>query len=206
MKTESQEKLFYVYKNSNNKIIAKPTSGNQKNGKGLARSQTIKTGLKEYLLNGTINPDHSSYNIAIKKYLKDNYYLKGSNDTIIYPDEISKELFEGAKQQVVVNIFERDKNARRACLEEYGYSCFVCNFNFEHTFGSIGKNFIHVHHIKPLSEINKEYKVNPTKDLIPVCPNCHAMLHKKTPAYSLEELKAIIKKTHNKNLERNSLP
>ncbi len=195
MKTESQEKIFYVYKNSNDKIIAKPTSGKQKDAKGLARSQTVKTGLKEYFLNGTINPDHSSYNIAIKKYLKDNYYLKQSNDTIIYPNEISKDIFEGAKKQVIVNVFEREENARKACLEEHGYICFVCNFNFERTFGSIGKNFIHVHHIKPLSEINKEYKVNPIKDLIPVCPNCHAMLHKKSPAYSLEELKNIIIKS-----------
>ena len=52
----------------------------------------------------------------------------------------------------------------------------------------MGKNFIHVHHIKPLSEIDKEYKINPIQDLRPVCPNCHAMLHKKVPAYSIEEI------------------
>jgi len=115
--------------------------------------------------------------------------------TIIYPDDIDDNvLLEGAKKKVTVNFYERDPKARRTCLEHYGYNCYICKYNFEKHFGEIGKNFIHVHHIKPLSEINQEYKVNPIKDLIPVCPNCHAMLHKKAPAYSLEELKNIIKK------------
>lgn len=117
------------------------------------------------------------------------------NSPIIYPDDISNDtLFEGAKKKVTVNFYERDPKARNICLEHYGYDCYICKFNFEESFGKIGKNFIHVHHIKPLSEINQEYKVNPIKDLIPVCPNCHAMLHKKVPAYNLEELKEIIKK------------
>ena len=117
-----------------------------------------------------------------------------SNTSIIYPDDISDNvLFEGAKKKVTVNFYERDPKARNICLEHYGYNCYICKFNFEENFGEIGKNFIHVHHIHPLSEINQEYKVDPVKDLIPVCPNCHAMLHKKMPAYSLEEIKNILK-------------
>ncbi len=117
------------------------------------------------------------------------------NSLIIYPDDISDNvLFEGAKKKVTVNFYERDPKARNICLEHYGYNCYICKFNFEESFGVIGKNFIHVHHIKPLSEINQEYKVNPIKDLIPVCPNCHAMLHKKVPAYSLQEIKDKIEK------------
>ena len=117
------------------------------------------------------------------------------NISIVYPDDIDDNvLVEGAKKKVTVNLYERDPKARKACLEHYGYNCYICKFNFEKNFGKIGRNFIHVHHIKPLSEINQEYKVNPIKDLIPVCPNCHAMLHKKTPAYSLKELKDIINK------------
>jgi 5-methylcytosine-specific restriction protein A len=60
-------------------------------------------------------------------------------------------------------------------------------------YGEIGKNFIHVHHVKPLSEIDEQYKINPIKDLRPVCPNCHAMLHKRKPAYSIEEIQDKIK-------------
>jgi len=97
---------------------------------------------------------------------------------------------EGSSKIIYVNAYERNAKARKECLEEYGYTCSVCNFDFEKIYGSIGKEFIHVHHLKPLSEIGKEYQVNPIKDLRPVCPNCHAMLHKGNP-YNIEELQKV---------------
>ncbi|WP_422678748.1 hypothetical protein [Christiangramia echinicola] len=42
--------------------------------------------------------------------------------------------------------------------------------------------------------MRKEYNVDPIRDLIPVCPNCHFMLHKRTPAFTIEELKNMIKR------------
>jgi hypothetical protein len=51
-----------------------------------------------------------------------------------------------------------------------------------------GAGFIHVHHRKPLALIGRSYAVNPVKDLVPVCPNCHAMLHTQNPPLSVEEL------------------
>ena len=111
----------------------------------------------------------------------------------IYPDDIEdKNLFEGAKKQITVNAYERNSQARKECVEHYGTKCSICDFDFEKKFGDIGKGFIHVHHVKPLSEIDKEYKINPVKDLRPVCPNCHVMLHKKIPAYSIEEIRNFI--------------
>lgn len=83
--------------------------------------------------------------------------------------------------------------ARQECIEHFGLNCQVCDFNFKEKFGELGKNFIHVHHIIDISTIGKEYSVNPITDLIPVCPNCHAMLHKQEPAYSILELKNIMK-------------
>ncbi len=62
-------------------------------------------------------------------------------------------------------------------------------------YGQIGEGFIHVHHLKPLSEIGQEYEVDPIEDLRPVCPNCHAMLHRKKPPYTIEQLKDLIHKT-----------
>jgi 5-methylcytosine-specific restriction protein A len=61
--------------------------------------------------------------------------------------------------------------------------------SFEELYGIIGKGFIHVHHKKPLAGTRAEYKVNPPKDLVPVCPNCHAMLHTTNPPLGIEELK-----------------
>jgi len=43
-----------------------------------------------------------------------------------------------------------------------------------------------------ISSIGSEYELNPILDLIPVCPNCHSMLHKKKPAYKIDELKSFI--------------
>lgn len=103
---------------------------------------------------------------------------------------------EGARQQVYLTSYERNPRARSACLDFHGYSCIVCGFNFEKTYGEIGKNFIHVHHLKHLSEIGTEYVVNPVKDMCPVCPNCHAMLHRYTDEgfISIENLRGKIQK------------
>ena len=109
------------------------------------------------------------------------------------------ELFRSESETVrnqyfnTVNAFERNAKARSACIEHYGAKCIVCGFNFQEKYGEIGKDFIHVHHIKPLGEIGAEYKVDPINDLRPVCPNCHAMLHKRKPPFSINELRSIIK-------------
>ena len=126
-------------------------------------------------------------------------------DNTVYPDEIEdKDLFEGTKKQITVNAYERSSQARQECINEYGYICVICNFDFEKIYGEIGHNFIHVHHIKPLSEIDEKYKINPIEDLRPVCPNCHAMLHKRKPAYSIKEIQDKMEQiTYNKSLERN---
>lgn len=96
-----------------------------------------------------------------------------------YPDEVSDTLEEGKRKSVMVNIYERNPIARKQCIDHYGVLCQVCDLDFESVYGIVGKDFIHVHHIKPLHEIQHDYTVNPRQDLIPVCPNCHAMLHRK---------------------------
>lgn len=101
---------------------------------------------------------------------------------------------EGATKTISVNVYERNPQARNACLAAYGHSCSVCGFDFEKAFGEIGKGYIHVHHLRQLADIGTEYELNPVTDLRPVCPNCHAMLHRRRPAYTIEELLALRKK------------
>ena len=105
----------------------------------------------------------------------------GKSENIVFPETagIDEACYEGAVTQVQVNRYERNPEARAKCIAHYGAFCHVCGMDFEKTYGKIGKGFIHVHHIKPISEIGEKYKVDPIKDLIPVCPNCHAMLHQK---------------------------
>lgn len=110
----------------------------------------------------------------------------------LYPDEVSSALKEGSKKTITVNSYERNSKARSECINKYGVSCTVCGFNFENAYGKRGKGFIHVHHLVPVSEIGDEYEINPITDLRPVCPNCHAMLHRKGNI-SIEELVSEIK-------------
>ena len=113
-------------------------------------------------------------------------------------DEIEdkKDYYEGALKKVYVNKYERDKDARMKCIEAHGCKCSVCGMDFEKMYGELGKGFIHVHHIVPISTIGEEYKIDPVKDMLPVCPNCHAMLHrgKEGQVLSVDELKSIIKR------------
>ncbi|ACO80977.1 hypothetical protein AvCA_48770 [Azotobacter vinelandii CA] len=102
---------------------------------------------------------------------------------------------EGASKMVSVNTYERSADARAKCVARYGYSCSVCGFDFEAVYGEIGQKYIHVHHIVPLAEIAKEYVLDPVKDLIPVCANCHAIIHRTRPALTIEQLKAHLAKS-----------
>lgn len=118
-----------------------------------------------------------------------------TNDSFLYPIELDETPLyqEGSLRKVFVNKYERDPQARKDCLKHFGHSCSVCKIDFSEKYGELGKNFIHVHHLKPLSEIKKTYTINPITDLIPVCPNCHSMLHRRVPALQINELKSLLK-------------
>ncbi|MGL4875338.1 MAG: HNH endonuclease [Clostridium sp.] len=113
-------------------------------------------------------------------------------DKVKIPDG---EYIEGRIKSVLLNQYERNTLARKVCLEHYGYTCVVCGEDLEKKYGSrLGKNFIHVHHEKPLGERKEEYKVNGIRDLKPVCPNCHSIIHRKRPCFKIEELKSELEK------------
>lgn len=102
--------------------------------------------------------------------------------------------YEGAKKRVFVNAYERNAKAREECIRHYGVRCCVCGFDFEERYGEIGRGFIHVHHVRPLSTIGRRYKLNAKRDLRPVCPNCHEMLHRRSPAFEIDELKELLRR------------
>ena len=113
----------------------------------------------------------------------------------VLPEEVTQpeKYIEGSTKKISVNTYERNPHARKKCVAFYGYGCSVCNFDFGKVFGDLGKGFIHVHHLKQLAEVGQEYQLDPIEDLRPVCPNCHAMLHRRKPALSIEELKQLRK-------------
>jgi len=115
-----------------------------------------------------------------------------------YPEEIetiegTEHLSEGLKKTITVNTYERNTRARHLCIKHWGTNCSACGFDFELIYGELGAGYIHVHHLIPVSQIGKTYKIDPINDLRPICPNCHAMVHAKNPPLSISELKEIIK-------------
>ncbi len=151
-----------------------------------------------------VNPaSKNAYSPGVIEYLSDllsrqlvhpRYYTESSpKDSMIYPDEILEgKYYEGSAKRILVNAYERDPSARKACLNAHGFRCHVCNFSFEEVYGKVGAEFIHVHHLRSLATRGKRHNVNPEKDLRPVCPNCHAMLHRPQPMLTIAELKAQI--------------
>lgn len=128
------------------------------------------------------NPGH-----VLRAFPKDDHVLVSSSEL---PDEI---YMEGAQKVILSNRYERNPKARARCIAVHGSACKVCGFDFGIAFGEEFSGKIEVHHIKPISEIGKEYVVDPVRDLVPVCPNCHMMLHSKQDGvYSIEELKLLI--------------
>lgn len=119
----------------------------------------------------------------------------------VSPDELpaDQKYVEGASQQVLVNAFERSAAARSRCIAHHGTVCVACGFDFGRVYGAIANGYIHVHHLNPLSEINKEYAVDPVADLRPVCANCHSMIHLGGELRSIEEIRRMV--TASKNVD-----
>ena len=102
------------------------------------------------------------------------------------------EFIEGAESWEVSKRYERSRALRSRAIEIHGVSCAICGMNFENTYGSLGKGFIHIHHILRLSDGGIRC-VDPTNDLLPICPNCHSMIHRKDSPISPDELRGIIR-------------
>jgi predicted HNH restriction endonuclease len=117
----------------------------------------------------------------------------------VFPDEIEEDegkgLPEGAVFERLVNAYERNPLARQQCIEKYGTNCYICGFSFGAKYGEVVDGLIHVHHLRELSKVGKDYKVDPIADLRPICPNCHAVIHhRRNPAHSIEEVQSFLAK------------
>ena len=123
------------------------------------------------------------------------------DDNYSLPEEVplTAKLIEGTTKSVLVNAYERSPEARRQCIEHHGTSCCICGFCFGTTFGEEADGFIHVHHLRPLSEIGEEYVVDPRADLRPVYPNCHAFIHLGGRCRTIKEVKRFLAKQRSVN-------
>ncbi len=114
------------------------------------------------------------------------------------PDEIpvnsAPYYSEAASITVKANKYEKDRNARKRCIEHHGARCAVCDFDFENTYGALGHGCVRVHHIVPVAQLHPAYELDPVRDLRPVCSNCHYMLHRTDPAYTIEQLRGLLQR------------
>jgi len=112
--------------------------------------------------------------------------LELDDATAALPEELSGRFEDGLGRSVVVNRWERNAEARRACIEAHGSSCAICAMDFGETYGEEFIGLIHVHHLVRLADRRGVGAIDPVTDLLPVCPNCHAAIHygggNRTPA------------------------
>ena len=180
----------------------------------------ISTDLRDYYLS-QIYKDYGAdkLRIALKAYMDFIiYYEEGHNNTtrkiereihqkycnVLSESNASRTIeneinayWEGELGQVTITTHDRNINARNKCIQSKGTKCLVCGFDFEKTYGELGKGFIHIHHVTPISNRDGRYEIEVENDLFPVCPNCHAMLHRrKDSTLSIEELKLIIQRNN----------
>ena len=188
------DRFSHIYPRRWAEIIEKYGKGGKGAGKRYSSYSYLSQQLQRLHVSGRLNKLHyepapAGYGSPVIRYWTTDFSFSSKSD---YPDELVPNLFvEGARISVVVNRYERDLAARKACIEEHGLKCSVCDRDFEAMYGAHGAGFIHVHHLKPLYSIAEKYIVDPIQDLRPVCPNCHAMIHRGDKLLTIDEARDI---------------
>jgi len=108
---------------------------------------------------------------------------------------------EGQNKIIETKSYQRSNELRNIAIEHYTQNgrikCKACCFDFEDFYGEYGRGFIEIHHQKPVfmfdeNELERTID-NALQNVIPICPNCHRMVHKKRTTYlTFEELKSYI--------------
>jgi len=138
-------------------------------------------------------------NASIEIYIPKNdihMYKEQNKYEFIYSED-ERKYFEGKMSESTRNISKRNSEARKKCLNYYfpsgeHYNCKICKFDFQEKYG---ENYIEVHHIISHTKKSRkegEHEIDPIKDLIPICSNCHSIIHKSN--ISIDEMKKRIKK------------
>ena len=104
------------------------------------------------------------------------------------------EIKEDKRTYTNSKVYERDFYLRREAIRIHGIKCTICGFDFENTYGKHGIGFIEIHHIIPHCTSISIIDVNPITDLVPLCSNCHSMIHRnRNSILSIVQLKTMLK-------------
>ena len=148
--------------------------------------------INNYWRSGTRQIDFDTYKkilqLAQVDVLYNNSVAKGNDEletTLVFED--------GTPRMVWSTRYERNPRLRRLAVQAHGVICMACNFDFGLVYGPHGKDYIHVHHCKPISTTSAINYIDPKLDMVVLCANCHAMVHRrKTKLLTLGELKNIL--------------
>jgi hypothetical protein len=99
---------------------------------------------------------------------------------------------EGRKYQGIYTRYERSRSNRAIAIVVHGTKCAVCQFNFEIAFGDIGAGYVEIHHKTPVHLMLEERVVDPVEELVPLCSNCHRMVHTQDPPIPISDLRDLV--------------
>jgi 5-methylcytosine-specific restriction protein A len=92
--------------------------------------------------------------------------------------------------------FSRNRKLAERARAVHGTGCMVCGFDFAQVYGEVGLGYIECHHLDPLSERSDHHwnqdLVTNVQRVSVVCSNCHRMIHRRRPAYSLNEVMGFL--------------
>ena len=149
-----------------------------------------------------INEQKYEITLIVPEILEDDMAADEDEDIIKEADFKGKK--EGQVSYFYSKKYERNKDNREAAIKIHGCKCACCGFDFEKVYGERGAGFIEIHHNKPLYSLEEEIVINPMTDLIPVCSNCHRMIHRrKDDVLSIEYVQRLIYNIHNTKGEKN---
>jgi 5-methylcytosine-specific restriction protein A len=117
-------------------------------------------------------------------------------DDLVLEEDERRVFVEGGSARHSSIRYERNRDARNRCLRHWGTRCACCEIDLGERYGELADGFIHVHHLSPLAEAGGERAVDPIKDLRPVCPNCHAVIHLRVPPLSIETVREKLRSKH----------
>ncbi len=100
---------------------------------------------------------------------------------------------EDTRRLVTHTRIERNQKLVKEVKKQKGYQCEACGFDFEKTYGEVGKSYIEAHHLIPISKLKKEtVELDPQSDFAVLCANCHRMIHRLEDTSDISELKKIL--------------
>ena len=178
---------FLTKHNSDEAISRKALLEDQRTKDGQWNTQSSGTRLKAKVAEG------------VRQLFNDRCVKIPTLDALPDVKQRSTEYFlEGAAKLVQMTRHERSTAARVACIEHYGCVCQACNFDFGLFYGPEADGMIEVHHLRPISQERKTSRVNPTRDLVPLCANCHRVAHmhgRNEEPISIKRLQAMVKRS-----------